>query len=232
MHDRQRSVSPGWPVTGRYRCLLIVILMLGALALAGCEKPAASPPVTLAAPHSILPALIWLTADLGYFDEQGLNLKLQTYPSGKRALAALMRGEAELAATAETPFVIASFKRDDLRLYATLGQSDNEVSILARRDHGITAPPDLRGKTVATQEGSAIHFFLTSFLLFHRISETDINIRFMKVEDLAPALVNGDIDAVSIREPYRTRIRKQLGDDRLVDFHARGLYTKTYNLVG
>ena len=179
-------------------CLPILVFVVCAWLTACSDSP---PPVTISVgtPQSTLTSLIWLSEESRYFRGQGIDLNLQAYPSGKRALAAMMSGREELAATAETPFVIASFQRDDLRLYATMGQSDNEIRVLARRDHGIDKPADLRGKSIATQEESAVHFFLSSFLLYHQLDEADTRIRFLPAEALPDALANGEINVISMR---------------------------------
>lgn len=212
--------------------LSAALIIFSSLWLTACTAPDKQQRISIGTPHSALASLLWLTEELGFFKQQGLNIELHPYPSGKRALAAMMRGEEELAATAETPFVIASFKRDDLRLYASMGQSDNELRVLARRNHGITRPADLKGKIIATQENSAVHFFLTSFLLYHQLELVADNTRFMKAEDLPDALASGDIDAFSMRDPFVSQARKMIDSDKLVEFSVPGLYTRTYNIVG
>ncbi len=211
---------------------LILLAVSCNLWLTGCDNKQPVQTISLGAPQSMLPSLIWLSDELGFFKEQGIELKLRAYPSGKRALEAMMEGKEELAATAETPFVIACFERDDLRLYATMGQSDSEVLILSRRDHGINQPSDLENKTIATQQGSALHYFLTSFMLYHQFDPENSKISFMKVEDLHLALARGDVDAIAIREPFLSKAKSLIDHDKLSEFTAPGLYTKTYNLVG
>ncbi len=218
--------------TIRHRFYSSVLVTLCGFWLTACTNQEQLPSISFGAPQSTQTSLIWLSEDLGFFKEQGIKLDLHPYPSGKRTLAAMMRGEVELAATAETPFVIANFKRDDLRLYATIGKSNNDARVLARRDHGISEPADLKGKTIATQKGSAVHFFLSSFLLYHRLDPADIKIRFMKAEELPGALATGAIDAFSMRDPFISKARNTIGADKLVEFSVPGLYTKTYNIVG
>ncbi len=188
--------------------------------------------MVIGTPLSVQASLPWLAEELGYFEAEGLKPELRPYPSGKRALAAMFRGEVELAISAETPFAIASFTHPDERLYATIGGSDNDMRILARRDHGIARPADLLGKTIATQRASAVHFFLSGFLLYQGIDPARVRIRFRKIEDLPGALARGEIDAIAIREPFLSLARAASGDDELVEFAAPGLYTKTHNLIG
>lgn len=188
------------------------------------------PRVTLGIALEPLGALTIVAADKALFEKNGLPATFRYYPSGKLALEALCAGEVDLATVSETPVVFQSFHRRDIRIVATLGTSDDEPRIVARKDSGIRSPQDLRGKRLGTQRGSAVHFFLHLFLLRHRIPYEELTVRFHDPEELLPALIRGDIDAYSMREPYVTRARRELGDAVAV-FSEPGLYVKTYCLV-
>ncbi len=228
---RNREAPSQATIARRFRRYLLPWLAL-ALLLAGCSEPAPPPErIVLGSPRSPLTSLLWLSDELGLFAKHGIAPELHDYPSGKRALGGLLNNEVDLAATAETPFVIAAFTHRDLRLYATMGQSDNEIRVLARRDHGIETASDLAGRTIATQRGSAVHFFLDSFLLYHGLNGR-VQVRFLKAEALPGALVAGTVDAIAMRDPYLSEARESLAENQVIEFAEPGLYTKTYNLVG
>lgn len=189
------------------------------------------PPVRIALSREPLCALLALAVERGYLAEEGVAAKIvDHYPSGKRALAGLLEGEVDVAPCAETPIVFRSFERRDFRIVATVGTSDNEPRIVARRDRGIDQPADLRGKRVATQRASAVHYFLYLFLLRHGMSEADVELSFLAAEELPDALDRGTIDAFSMREPFVGRAQALMGEDAVV-FAEPGLYVKTFNLV-
>ncbi len=210
--------------------LFIFFFLSFGLFLTACSQQPQSV-VLLGAQASVQDALVWIALDMGAYEREGVKVEIKPYPSGKRALQGLLRGDVELAVVAETPMVIAVPEHPDLRLFATVGQSDNNVCILGRRDHGIETARDLKGKTVATQKGSAVHFFLSSFLLDAGISKSDVEVRFLPVEALADALVSGEVDAISMRDPVLETAEERLGE-KAVRLCRPGLYTKTYNLVG
>ena len=212
-----------------YRSLLIIV---SSVWLSACTEPLQKITISLGDFKSTQGALVLLTEDLGLFKEHGIDLQIHHYLSGKQALESLLRGEEELVTVAETPFVLACFKHDDLRLYASIGQSNNEIHILARRDHGIGQASDLQNKSIGAQKSSATHFFLSSFLLLHHINPALSDLRFMKIEDLSMSLIQGKIDAISTREPFLSQAKEALGADKYIEFSVDGLYTKTYNLVG
>ncbi len=187
-------------------------------------------------PREPLCALMAIAVGQGFFEAEGLDVTIdRSYPSGKRALGGLLDGNMQLTASAEVPIVFRSFDRDDFRVIATIGSSDNEPKIVACADQGIAdqgiaEPADLRGRRIATQEGSAVHYFLHLFLLQHGLTEADVELSFMKAEELPTALAEGKIDAFSMREPYVGEAQALLGENARV-FAEPGLYVKTFNLV-
>jgi len=225
----------------RASCLLLYgfTVTIAAAGVLGSVLPGCSPPgpetattnLRIAVAREPLAALLILAAEQGYLDDEGVAAQIEdAYPSGKRALQGLLDGDVDLAPCAEAPIVFQSFDHDDLRIVATIGTSDTEPKIVARRDAGIEEPQDLRGKRVATQRASAVHYFLHLFLLRHGMSEGDVELSFLKAEELAAALAEGTIDAFSMRDPFVTEAEQKLGDTAVV-FAEPGLYVKTFNLV-
>ena len=42
---------------------------------------------------SLLPSLVWVTENKGYFQDEGLNVKIKEFGSGRTALATMLNGE-------------------------------------------------------------------------------------------------------------------------------------------
>lgn len=196
------------------------------------QQPAGSAPEELTFALALQPpsALVMIALDEGHFEAEGLRIITKEYVSGKRALLGMLAGEVDLASTAEVPVVFQSFERDDFAIVATIGAVDSEQRIVARQSRGISKAGDLAGKHIATQKGSAVHFFLHMFLMKHDLSEKDVEISFMRAEELPIALADGRIDAFSMREPYVSQAKKLLGDDATV-FGEPGIYFRTEQLV-
>jgi NitT/TauT family transport system substrate-binding protein len=202
-----------------------VVLFAPAKGFAGIREP-----ITFGVERSPLLALIMIAEDQRFFSKQGVDVTVKYYASGKLALDGMFSGEVDLGTPAETPVVFSSFERIDFSIVATIGSSDNDQAIVTHKDREILKPANLRGKRIATQKASAVHFFLHSFLIKHGLSEKDIKLSFKHPDELVPALTNGEIDAFCMREPYVSRA-KTLLKDNIVIFKEPGLYLKTYNLV-
>jgi NitT/TauT family transport system substrate-binding protein len=172
-------------------------------------------------------SLAILAMDQGFFEKEGLSVKPRYFPSGKRALLeGLVPGEVDVAIAADIPITMLAFKDRQLRILTTLAETGDANTIVARRDGGITVPGDLKDKRIATQQGSAVHYFLYLFLRKHQISKKSVKLSFMKAEQLPKALAEGAIDAFSMREPYIGEARKLLGD-QAITFSAPGIYPQT-----
>ena len=172
-----------------------------------------------------------IAEDQGYFIEEGLNVTIKEYPTGKIALhKGLFGGEIDIAPVAEVPIVFNLFKRQDFSILATIGSADDQMKIVARRDRGIQKPEDLRGKSIATQKGSAAHIFLHLFLVNQGLTEKNVDLSFNKATNLAEALGKGEIDAFSMKEPFIGKAKDLLRDNAII-FNPRRIYFKTFNLV-
>ena len=170
--------------------------------------------------------LVMIALEKGFFKEEGLAVEVKPYPSGKRALEeGLFESKLDMITTADTPVVFAVFERSDYKVIATLCEADSIYRIVANKKMGITRPEDLMGKRLTTQPKSSTHFFLSLFLLEHGLKMSDVNLTFSKSETQPKALVDGSVDAVSLREPFSSQVQKMLGSDAVV-FSSPGLYTQ------
>lgn len=170
--------------------------------------------------------LLIVALEKGFFKRNGLKPLVSEYPSGKRALEeGLFTERVDFVSSSDIPVTLGGFKKKDFRCIASIFQTDNMNSIVARRDAGIVSAKDLRGKRIGTQKGSAVHYFLYLFLLENGLSEADVEIVFMKAEELPRAIVQGHIDAFSMRSPY-TEQAVGLLENNGITLTAPGLYAQ------
>ena len=178
-------------------------------------------------------ALLIIAEKKGFFQQQGLELEVVKFPSGKRALYnGLLNDDVDVDVISlnASPFVMAAFKYDELRTFSSIYIDDNTHAIVSRRDLGIHFPADLKGKKIATQEASAVHYFMHQFLIENGIGFDQVDIEFYKAEELVSKLVKGKIDAFSMREPYTSEAQQLLRDNAIV-FKEEGVYTQIGLLV-
>ena len=211
-------------------CVALAVLVL----LPGCGDAGPEPPddtrsVTLGVSKESLSGLAYIARNHGIFERNGLDVEFVEYPSSQIAYESLVAHEVEAALCADTPLVIGTLSGDRIEVIATASTDANDIKVVARADAGITQPGDLEGKRIGTQRGTAAHFFLHSFLIKNGMSETDVDVRFDSFAAITEALLSGDLDAVSLRQPFIGQLRVALGD-QFVLFEEHGLYGKTMNL--
>ena len=205
------------------------------ISASGCQgqpgKPEPLEKVTIGiSATSLLPALIRIAEEKGYFLEEGIDAEVRDYPTGKAALAAVFNGEVDMGTVADAPIVSNSFERNDFAIFVTILDSAQHTKALARKDSDINIPQDLVGKKVATTIGTTAHFFMSLFLALNGIDVSDVEIVNMKPGEMVEAIINGDVDAICGWEPNVSNAAKNMGDNAIILSSDVG-YKATFNLV-
>jgi sulfonate transport system substrate-binding protein len=195
------------------------------------DRETMSQPITLGTGLSITNILSIIAEKEGFFESEGLNIKIKNYKSSGLAFDDMLAGHIEMAGVAETPIVHRSFNSDDFKIFATVMTTTNDPKIIVRKGSGITKPSDLVGKRIGvTKKYQSAHFFLHLFLLRHNISYKNVSIVHDSPPDVIDQLSGGTLDAASLFEPYASYAADALKDQALI-FSEPGVYTKTFNLV-
>jgi len=190
---------------------------VGIIALATClwgcsedprDQPAQIAKLTLGVESSLLPAAVWVASEKGYFREEGIDLTIKAYETGKLSFAAMLDGKGpEISTVAPTPIMFTSFERQDFSILATFVYSDDDIKVIARTDQGIAKAADLKGKRIGTPAGTTGQFFLAAYLASNGILTSDVNEVNIAPAKLPLALQRGQVDAIVIWEPHAINAR-------------------------
>lgn len=191
---------------------------------------AAAGTLTLAVPDLPHFAPLLVAEQQGYFASEGLELKVLHCVNGKRCLKHLTDGEAQFAAVADVPIVLAAHAGHLFDILATLATSSNESRVVARTDLGVRSPADLRGKRVGFVNGTTGHYYTEAFLLFHGIAPGAVSRVAMDPTEAVGQLLRGDVAAAGLYQPQVALALQQLGPRGML-LPAPRLYTATINLV-
>ena len=213
--------------------IIAVVVIVGGFFGFRREKPAKPEPekITLGiSSSSLLSSLIYIAARKDYFQNEGIDIEIKKYATGKSALADVLKGKIDICTVADTPIVSNSFKRNDFALFATIVDSAKHAKVLARKDRGINNPQDLIGKRLATTLGTSAHFYMFTFFIMNSLDLKDVKIINMKPKQMAEAIISGDIDAAFTWEPNILNAGKILGD-KAIAMSGNVEYLATFNLV-
>jgi NitT/TauT family transport system substrate-binding protein len=217
--------------TGKIK--LVTFLALLVVSITGCNQnpPKQVEKIVIGAETVAHASPVWIAEKKGYFKEEGLNVEIREFESGRTALRTMLSGEGiDLATAAQTPVVFNSFDKNDYSIVGNMLCSDKDVKMLARQDRRISAPSDLKGKTVGVTGCSSGHFFLSLFLSYHGLRMADIKIVDMEPTHLSQALIDGQVDAIATWEPHIYKARKALGDKALI-LPSEGIYREDFYVI-
>lgn len=217
---------------------LLAILFIAALA--GCQKsPSESAgqkysgpaqKITVAYTYQPQSTLVHVAVAQGYFAEEGLDVQPLMHTYGKAALQSVLDKKADFATVAETPVMFTVLKGEKIFVIANIEASTMNNAIVARKEAGISAPADLKGKRVAFTPGTTSDFFLDTLLTANGLTRKDIQPVPLKPEEFQDAIMAKKIDAASTWNYPLTQIRRQLGANGTI-IYDREIYTETFNIA-
>jgi len=186
--------------------------------------------VTLGISRSFLSIPVYIAKKKGYFSDEGIDITIKEYSSGKLATNKMFSEEVNISTAADMPIVFNSFKRQDFCIFATFTSSYSFVSLLTRKDAGIKSGLDLKGKKVGVNLGTSSHFFLAEFLADHELLMSDVEIIHFKTVDLPNALKDKKVDAISVWQPH-THTAEQLLPANVLRLPNLDIYRTTFNFA-
>jgi len=223
-----KKKSPVWAVA----LLVIMALLVGGLFFVSCtsDEKGSIEKVTVGVSKSFLSIPVYIAQKQGFLSEEGLDVTLKEYTSGKKATQALFAGEVSISTVADMPVVFQSFKRQDFCIITTFAYSFPFIKIIVRKDSGIKKGVDLKRKRVGANKGTSSHFFLGVFLIHNRLSIADVEMINIRTVDLPAALKNNEVDAISVWQPYTQKAMQLLGDNA-VELPSAEIYRTTFNFA-
>jgi ABC-type nitrate/sulfonate/bicarbonate transport system substrate-binding protein len=159
-------------------------------------------------------ALVYVAEAQGYFKKNGLDVTIKGFDSGKAAADSLLDGEADISTSAGFVFVSNSFDHADLRVLGAVATAEVK-ELVARKDKGIAAIDNLKGKKIGVTKKSGGEFSLITFLTFNGLSHQDVELVNLKPSEIAEAILNDDIDAAFTWDPNVYNIKEKLGDNAI-----------------
>lgn len=187
-------------------------------------------PLTLAVSSGPVSLPIYVAQARGYFQDEGLELRLRDGASGRECYQWLADGQVDVATASELAVIAGSATHRDLAIFATISTSATQIKVVARRSAKIAEAPQVRGKRIGTVPGSSAQYFLDNWLVYNDIDPRSVTVVGMAPDKLAPALQARELDAIAIWEPLASSVALALGGDG-VTFASPRVYTQHFNLV-
>ena len=126
------------------------------------------------------------------------------FVGGPPVIAAETGGSVDLGDMAETPTIFAQSAGDPVKVVATTQGANPKVSpydIVVPTSSPIKTAAQLKGQTVAVQEGTVEQYFLVQYLAKNHIPYTAVHLSNLPVTSASTAVTNGQVSAAVISQP-------------------------------
>ncbi len=196
----------------RTRLLVMTLVILAALAPAGiavAQAPRRTLVIGMPVTPPNLPHLgVYVAKDLGYFDEEGINVDLTAFESGLQSLRGGVAGGVDILGASSEPVIKAISRGAKIR---SIFSYAHRLTVVMVAQESIRRPADLRGKNLGIQEVGAFREVMTRAVL-HSAGLTPQDVQYVPVSSAGyiPALIGDKIDTaiLHIDQAYMARTKK------------------------
>jgi sulfonate transport system substrate-binding protein len=148
---------------------------------------------------------------------KNIVVKWTEFPAGPQLLEGLNVGSIDFGTVGEAPPIFAQAAGANLVYVGNEPPSPSSEAIVVPKTSAIRSLAELKGKRVALNKGSNVHYLLVKALEKAGLSYADIQPIFLPPADARAAFERGSIDAWAIWDPFLAAAEKQLGARVLAD---------------
>jgi len=146
-----------------------------------------------------------------------VEVKWTEFPAGPQLLEGLNVGSIDFGTVGEAPPIFAQAAGADLIYVGNEPAASAAEAIIVPKDSPLKSVTELKGKKVALNKGSNVHFLLVKLLEKAGVNYNDIDTIFLTPADARAAFERGSVDAWAIWEPFLAAAQRQTGARILAD---------------
>ncbi len=147
----------------------------------------------------------------------GVSIKWIEFSAGPVQLEALSVGAIDFGDVGEAPPIFSQAAGSPLIYAAATVPRPSVEAVLVPSTSSINSVADLKGKKIALNKGSNVHYFLVKLLEKAGLRYSDVNLIWLSPADARAAFEKGVIDAWVIWEPYMAAAEQSLSARILAD---------------
>ena len=142
---------------------------------------------------------------------QGIQVKWVEFPAGPQLLEGLNVGSVVFGESGEAPPIFAQAASPNLVYVANQPAAPNAEALIVQKNSPIQSIQDLKGKRVALNKGSNVHYLLLKLLEKNQLTLQDIEVVYLPPADARAAFEKGAVDAWVIWDPFFAAAEQQIG---------------------
>ncbi len=197
----------------RRSAVLATLPLLAAPALVRAQSAAAPTKITIATGVDPSFAQFYVGKEGGFFERNGLDVTVNTGPSGSAMVAFLIGDQINCAYGAEQAGVSAHIVDPKVVVVAEGVALLRWISVLGRN---MSAMEELKGKRVGVARGTGSETFWLSVVDKLKLNPADYTIVNVEAPEMVAALERGNIDAFACWEPWPTRALRAIPNTRIL----------------
>jgi sulfonate transport system substrate-binding protein len=142
----------------------------------------------------------------GELDNLDYKIKWSTFSSGPPLLEAVNAKAVDIGGVGNTPPVFAAGADSKITVVAAWHGTSKGDAILVPNDSKLTAPEQLKGRSVAVAQGSSANYQLVASLKKAGLGLDDVKVKYLQPADALAAFTSGKVDAWAVWDPYTSQI--------------------------
>ncbi|AMO95162.1 ABC transporter, substrate-binding, aliphatic sulfonates family protein [Collimonas fungivorans] len=147
----------------------------------------------------------------------GVTVKWIEFSAGPVQLEALNVGSIDFGDVGEAPPIFAQANGTPIVYVAATVPRPAVEAVLVPATSAVRTVADLKGKKIALNKGSNVHYFLVKLLQKNGLNHSDVNLVWLAPADARAAFEKGVVDAWVIWEPFLAAAEQTLAARILAD---------------
>lgn len=213
--------GPRWSKNGIATLLFV--------AAAFCQTAWADNP-RIAVSKSPLSLPFFVAKENKLFAKHGVEPEFEECMGGNRCMEKLVEGKVDMATSSELPFMFAVHQGKPITLVSTFVNNKDDMKFLVRKSAVPNGVKSLVGKRVGYVSKASSHYFMDVFLLYHGLDPRTVVPVALRADELAMALAKGEVDAISVWEPWG-KVALEMSGSKVEVVSSPRLYSQTFNLM-
>ena len=148
---------------------------------------------------------------------QGVAVKWVEFPAGPQLLEGLNVGAIDVGFVGEAPPIFAQAAGARFVYVGNDPAAPQAEALVVPKDSALKSVSELKGKRVALNKGSNVHYLLVKLLEKNNLKYGDVTPVFLAPADARAAFEKGAVDAWAIWDPFLAAVEKQIGARQLAD---------------
>lgn len=153
-----------------------------------------------------LAAPLFYAQEKGLFKKEGLNVVFTRFNSGPAFFAALRSGSIDIADFTTSALASAVASHLQVKAFCVIASTGLTNVLVVQANEGIKTAADLKGKTVASVNGSLPYYGLTKYLTANHMTLKDIKYLNLPPTSIVAGFQKHEIDAAYLWAPYYNQL--------------------------